>query len=149
MPTLYKSPNSLARLLADNAKAERRLREAEERLRDAIEELQRRQRSGDYLPCDQAGNSCVANAIGNLFQSFLLSYGVRVGIGILLRAFKLARRQSYSSLLDLKQLVSEKDLIVREEACRIGLLFGGFTGSYHALRCLLRKLRNKETPGNA
>ena len=49
----------------------------------------------------------------------------------------------------LQQLVSEKDLIVREEACRIGLLFGGFTGSYHALRCLLRKLRKKETPWNA
>ncbi|XP_031106942.1 uncharacterized protein LOC116011679 [Ipomoea triloba] len=131
--------------------AERRLREAEERLRDAIEELQRRQRRerGLHPPCDHADESCVANAIGNLCQSFLLSYGVRVGIGILLRAFKLARRQSYSSLLDLKQLVSEKDLIVREEACRIGLLFGGFTGSYHALRCLLRKLRKKETPLNA
>jgi len=48
-----------------------------------------------------------------------------------------------------QQLVSEKDLIVREEACRIGLLFGGFTGSYHALRCLLRKLRKKEAPLNA
>lgn len=39
---------------------------------------------------------------GNLCQSFLLSYGVRVGIGILLRAFKLVRGHSYSSLLDLK-----------------------------------------------
>ncbi|KAH9705817.1 TMEM135 C rich domain-containing protein [Citrus sinensis] len=124
---IYKTPD---------AEAERRLREAEERLREAIEELQRRQRtrggSGDgssLPPCDHAGDeSCVANAIGNLCQSFLLSYGVRVGIGILLRAFKLARGQSYSSLLDLKQLVSEKDLIVREEACRIGLLFGSIAG---------------------
>ncbi|GMI75675.1 hypothetical protein like AT5G51150 [Hibiscus trionum] len=152
MPTLSKNSNSSARLSADSAEAERRLREAEERLREAIEELQRRQRtvaSGDDPPCDHADDSCVANAIGNLCQTFLLSYGVRVGIGILLRAFKLARGQSYSSLLDLKQLVSEKDLIVREEACRIGLLFGGFTGSYHALRCLLRKLRKKETPTNA
>ncbi|KAK9144719.1 hypothetical protein Sjap_004622 [Stephania japonica] len=133
--------------------AERRLREAEERLREAIEDLQRRQRSRALRlqpPCDHAADeSCLAHAIGNLCQSFLLSYGVRVGIGILLRAFKLARRQSYSSLLDLKQLVSEKDLIVREEACRVGLLFGGFTGSYHALRCLLRKFRKKETPLNA
>ncbi|KAI9082843.1 hypothetical protein K1719_035173 [Acacia pycnantha] len=145
--------------LQDNSDAERRLREAEERLRDAIEELQRRQRRAaaqlrhqhhlDCPPCDHSPDeSCVAHAIGNLCQSFLLSYGVRVGIGILLRAFKLARGQSYASLLDLKQLVSEKDLIVREEACRIGLLFGGFTGSYHALRCLLRKWRKKETPLN-
>ncbi|KAB2089599.1 Transmembrane protein [Gossypium arboreum] len=152
MPTLSEYPNSSARLLADSVEAERRLREAEDRLMEAIQELQRRQRtaaSGDDSPCDHADDSCVANAIGNLCQSFLLSYGVRVGIGILLRAFKLARRQSYSSLLDLKQLVSEKDLMVREEACRVGLLFGGFTGSYHALRCLLRKLRKKETPVNA
>ncbi|KAI7727871.1 hypothetical protein M8C21_005856 [Ambrosia artemisiifolia] len=134
----------------DGDGAEHRLREAEERLREAIEELQRRQRRAKMLqpPCDHADESCIANAIGNLCQSFLLSYGVRVGIGILLRAFKLARRKSYSSLLDLKQLVSEKDLIVREEACRVGLLFGGFTGSYHALRCFLRKWRKKETPFN-
>lgn len=145
--SIYKTPD---------ADAERRLRDAEERLREAIEELQRRQRTrggadGSFRPpCDHASDeSCVANAIGNLCQSFLLSYGVRVGIGILLRAFKLARGQSYSSLLDLKQLVSEKDLIVREEACRIGLLFGGFTGSYHLLRCMLRKFRKKETPFNA
>ncbi|XP_059300319.1 uncharacterized protein LOC132052681 [Lycium ferocissimum] len=154
MHPLSSSPSSPSPLSnADSSvSAERRLREAEERLREAIEELQRRQRRARsiYPPCDHADeSSCVANAIGNVCQSFLLSYGVRVGIGILLRAFKLARRHSYSSLLDLKQLVSEKDLIVREEACRIGLLFGGFTGSYHALRCLLRKLRRKETPLNA
>ncbi|XP_072985781.1 uncharacterized protein [Typha latifolia] len=132
--------------------AERRLREAEDRLREAIEELQKHHVRGGggegNLECGHADESCVAHAVGNLCQSFLLSYGVRVGIGILLRAFKLARRQSYSSLLDLKQLVSEKDLIVREEACRVGLLFGGFTGSYHALRCLLRRIRKKETPFN-
>ena len=89
---------------ASDGSAERRLREAEDRLREAIEELQRRQRSARRLhpPCDHADESCVANAIGNLCQTFLLSYGVRVGIGILLRAFKLARGQSYSSILDLK-----------------------------------------------
>ncbi|CAD6223740.1 unnamed protein product [Miscanthus lutarioriparius] len=139
--------------------AARRLREAEERLREAIEELHRHQGGGgkgegdEQLEgergCGHDGESCAAHAAGNLCQSFLLSYGVRVGIGILLRAFKLVRRRSYGSLLDLKQLVSEKDLIVREEACRVGLLFGGFTGSYHALRCFLRRFRKKETPYNA
>lgn len=108
MPSVPKSPPSPPSLLHhDNSEAERRLREAEERLREAIEELQRRQRraslGGAYPPCDHAPDeSCVAHAIGNLCQSFLLSYGVRVGVGILLRAFKLAKGQSYSSLLDLK-----------------------------------------------
>lgn len=87
-----------------------RIREAEERLREAIEELQRRQRlagggGGGHPPCDHPDESCTAHAVGNLCQSFLLSYGVRVGIGILLRAFKLARRKSYSSLLDLKAML--------------------------------------------
>ncbi|GAB4834933.1 hypothetical protein Ancab_033199 [Ancistrocladus abbreviatus] len=145
-------PQSSSSYDTSDGAAERRLREAEERLREAIVELQCRQRRAargvPQPPCEHADESCVAHAVGNLCQSFLLSYGVRVGIGILLRAFKLARGHSYSSLIDLKQLVSEKDLIVREEACRIGLLFGGFTGSYHALRCLLRKLRKKETPFN-
>jgi hypothetical protein len=50
--------------------------------------------------------------------------------------------------LALQLLLSEKDLIVREEACRTGLLFGGFTGAFHAIRCLLRRTRNKETPIN-
>lgn len=109
--------------IADNSDPERRLREAEERLRDAIEELQRRQRRAaahahhlhhnnhlDSPPCDHSPDeSCIAHAIGNLCQTFLLSYGVRVGIGILLRAFKLVRRQSYSSLLDLK--VSDSSIV--------------------------------------
>jgi hypothetical protein len=58
---------------------------------------------GPYPPCDHGPDeSCAAHAIGNLCQTFLLTYGVRVGIGILLRAFKLAKGKSYSSLLDLK-----------------------------------------------
>jgi hypothetical protein len=90
--------------------AARRLRE-EERLREAIDELHRNQGGGDGKEaeerhgewgCGHEGESCAAYAAGNLCQSFLLSYGVRVGIGILLRAFKLARRKSYASLLDLK-----------------------------------------------
>jgi hypothetical protein len=51
-------------------------------------------------------------------------------------------------LLLLQLLLSEKDLIVREEACRTGLLFGGFTGMFHAIRCILRRTRDKETPLN-
>ncbi|CAN6486804.1 unnamed protein product [Victoria cruziana] len=137
--------------------AQRRTREAEEILREALRRQSERRQPADggfhassTHRCDRhPDESCIAHAVGNLCQSFLLSYGVRVGVGILLRAFKLARGHSYSSLLDLKQLVSEKDLIVREEACRTGLLFGGFTGSYHALRCLLRRIRKKERPSNA
>lgn len=135
----------------------KRLREAETSLREAIEDLHTNHApKEDWYssffssrhPLCQHYDSCIANSIGSLCQSFLLAYGVRVGIGVLLRAFKLAKNKSYHSILDLKLLVSEKDLIVREEACRIGLLFGGFTGCYHGMRCILRRLRKKETPLN-
>eukprot|EP00850_Spirogloea_muscicola_P025197 SM002423S08223 [mRNA] locus=s2423:750:1780:+ [translate_table: standard] len=46
-------------------------------------------------------------------------------------------------------LLSEKNLIVREEACRNGLLLGGFTGIYHAARCALRHLRGTDGPVHA
>ncbi|MCO5611963.1 hypothetical protein L7F22_066223 [Adiantum nelumboides] len=135
----------------------KRLREAEVSLRAAIEDLHTNHASKEDWyssffssrhPLCQHYDSCIANSIGSLCQSFLLAYGVRVGIGVLLRAFKLAKNKSYRSILDLKLLLSEKDLIVREEACRIGLLFGGFTGCYHGMRCVLRRLRKKETPSN-
>lgn len=146
-----------ARLMFEKSEAEKRLREAENRLREAIQELQSKQSetregfgdafSGRHSLCPH-GDSCVANAVGSLCQSFLLAYGVRVGIGVILRAFKLIKKKPYYTVLDLKLLLSEKDLIVREEACRTGLLFGGFTGAFHSIRCLLRRTRNKETPIN-
>ncbi|KAK8963221.1 UPF0202 protein [Platanthera guangdongensis] len=81
-----------------------RLREAEEKLKDAIEELQiHYARRGGGRGDRSVGEH---QAIGNLCQSFMISYGVRVGIGILLRAFKLARRRSYSSILDLKRMMA-------------------------------------------
>lgn len=99
--------------MLEKAEAENRLREAEARLREAIEELQRKQNetgdgfgvnfSGRHSLCPH-GDSCVANAVGSLCQSFLLAYGVRVGIGVLLRAFKLIKKQPYYTVLDLKVL---------------------------------------------
>lgn len=100
-----------ARYMLEKAEAESRLREAEARFRDAIEELQRKQNdssdgfgvnfSGRHSLCPHS-DSCVANAVGSLCQSFLLAYGVRVGIGVLLRAFKLVKKQPYYTVLDLK-----------------------------------------------
>lgn len=102
-----------ARLMFEKSEAEKRLREAENRLREAIQELQSKQSetregfgdafSGRHSLCPH-GDSCVANAVGSLCQSFLLAYGVRVGIGVILRAFKLIKKKPYYTVLDLKVL---------------------------------------------
>lgn len=102
-----------AKLLQEKAEAEKRLREAETRLREAIQELQNKQNetgdgfgdsfSGRHSLCPH-GDSCVANAVGSLCQSFLLAYGVRVGIGVILRAFKLIKKKPFYTVLDLKVL---------------------------------------------
>lgn len=99
-----------ARLMMEKTEAEKRLREAETRLREAIQELQGKQsEAGEGFreafsrhPLCPHGDSCVANAVGSLCQSFLLAYGVRVGIGVLLRAFKLVKKKPYYTVLDLK-----------------------------------------------
>jgi hypothetical protein len=96
--------------MMEKTEAEKRLREAETRLREAILELQGKQsEAGEsfgeafsrHSLCPH-GDSCVANAVGSLCQSFLLAYGVRVGIGVLLRAFKLVKKKPYYTVLDLK-----------------------------------------------
>lgn len=46
-------------------------------------------------------------------------------------------------------LLSEKNLIVREEAVRNGLLFGGFSGVYHAMRCMLRRYLDRDMPSHS
>ena len=91
----------------------KRLRDAENSLREALEELNSTTDGnklelwyssifhGKHHKCPHS-DSCIANCIGSFCQSFLLAYGVRVGIGVLLRAFKLAKNKSYQSILDLK-----------------------------------------------
>lgn len=104
-----------ARSTLEKAEAAKRVKEAEARLREAIENFHDIPRgtdegfgvafSGRHPLCPH-GDSCVANAVGSLCQSFLLAYGVRVGIGVLLRAFKLVKKRPFYTVLDLKVLPS-------------------------------------------
>ncbi|GJN32347.1 hypothetical protein PR202_gb20850 [Eleusine coracana subsp. coracana] len=155
VPPSPPAPASAAHPQVSEAAA-RRLREAEERLREAIEELHRHQggggegkegeeHHGDW-GCGHDGESCAAHAAGNLCQSFLLSYGVRVGIGILLRAFKLARRKSYGSLLDLKFLESPASTCWRAlvGAVRSTTFLSAFVTLFQTAICLHRKVAVKD-----
>ena len=68
--------------------------------------------------------------------NFLLVYNVRFGIALLGRIFTLART-SPKSLLDLGEILSEKHLIFREEAVRMGMFVATLSGIYIALKRFL------------
>ncbi|KAK3198372.1 hypothetical protein Dsin_021787 [Dipteronia sinensis] len=83
-----------------NSDAECRLWDAKERLREAMEELQPCDAAGScpggipvsHLPCHHVSDkSCVANAIGNLCQSFLLSMLSNSLVNNLIRCFSISK----------------------------------------------------------
>jgi ferredoxin len=107
----YSAQQKAALASIEKEAALKRLKEAESRLREAIQDLHAnhankedwyRSLFSSTHPLCQHCDSCIANCISSLCQSFLLAYGVRVGVGVLLRAFKLAKNKSYLSILDLK-----------------------------------------------
>jgi hypothetical protein len=90
------------------------------------------------------------NTSGALRQSminFLLAYNVRFGVALVLRIISLAM-SSPKTLLDLGEILSEKHLHFREEAVRMGLFIGSFSGLYLTSKALLRDITNEELPSS-
>jgi len=77
-------------------------------------------------------------SLKSFINGFALAYGIRTGISVVLRAIHLLRTNP-SSLFSFQQLLSEKNLIVRVDAVRLGFLIGGFTGGYDLISSILRK----------
>ena len=70
-----------------------------------------------------------------LRRGFTLAYAARAGVGLLSRSAQSVRRGRYRELVGW-QLFSEKGLVYREDAVRLGLFVGGFSGVYHAVKVL-------------
>lgn len=85
-------------------------------------------------------SSCHIRALRTALYSFSVSYGLRSCLAVLMRAVQLARSRP-RELLSLSSLVGEKSLTFREDAVRLGLFTGVFTGGYQYLRCLLQAWR--------
>lgn len=85
-----------------------------------------------------------SGAMRTLMINFLLAYNLRFGIALLGRVITLLRT-SPKTLLDLGEFLSEKHLHFREEAVRMGLFVGSFSGIYISLR---RALRGGLTPNS-
>jgi hypothetical protein len=86
------------------------------------------------------GRSCISFIASSFGRSFYLAYGLRAGLSLALHIIKLVRTRP-SSLTSLEEIFGARGLPL--EAVRLGLFFGGFTGIYNALNCLLTRLRGK------
>jgi len=74
-------------------------------------------------------------------QKFALVYGVRSGVAVLARVGGTLRdprggplRRRLQTLASLSHLLDEKNLVVREDAVRLGIALGGFSGLYYLIR---------------
>jgi hypothetical protein len=66
---------------------------------------------------------CGKHSLFNFLNSFVLAYGIRTGVSVLLRAIQLFKQRP-KDLMSLQKLFDERHLIVRVDAVRLGLTFG-------------------------
>lgn len=78
-------------------------------------------------------------------RGFVLAYGIRAGLGTMTRALALYKEGKYQDMRGWR-LVSERGLQYREDAVRLGLFVGGFTGSYHLVSGALKRWQGDLTP---
>ncbi|TMW68143.1 hypothetical protein Poli38472_007815 [Pythium oligandrum] len=71
-------------------------------------------------------------------RNFLVVYGARAGLALLLQAVKLLRKGNVKVLFSLDQFLGEKQLPFRVEAVSLGILVGGLSGGSKAIQALLR-----------
>ena len=98
--------------------------------------------TGRHAACHHRG-ACLAHAAAGFGRAALIAFGVRVGVGLLTRAWQLARA-SPASLIDIELLLSDASLKFREDGVRLGAFAGGFVGTcppplssvYSAAACL-------------
>ena len=72
-----------------------------------------------------------------LRRGFILAYAARAGVSLFTHAFVCVRKRRWRDEFGWK-FFSEEGLVYREDAVRLGIFVGGFSGIYHALRALGR-----------
>mmetsp|Transcript_8274 Transcript_8274/g.13396 ORF Transcript_8274/g.13396 Transcript_8274/m.13396 type:complete len:524 (-) Transcript_8274:1950-3521(-) len=73
-----------------------------------------------------------SDALKTAMTNFLLAYNIRAGVALLLRFLNVLTKKP-KDIFSIKALVTESNLQFREEAVRLGLFFGGFSGIYKVI----------------
>lgn len=94
-------------------------------------------------PCakQHPNRKCLKHCLVMFGRSFYIAYGLRAGLSLALHIIKILRSKQPTDILNIDKLFSANGLPV--EAVRVGLLFGGFSGIYHGVQCLLARLQQQ------
>ena len=75
------------------------------------------------------------------YRTFGLAFGLRATLSILRRLFALIRSKRPTQALSLRALLTERHVVFREEAARVGLFVGGFSGIFTLVYHLIQVQR--------
>jgi hypothetical protein len=92
-------------------------------------------------------NEIVNHGVRRFLNAFVLGYTSRTLLSIFVRVFSIMRSKNKN--MSLNNILGEKNLIVREEAVRLGLFFGSMSGGYAFVKDILEKIRGREDGYNA
>eukprot|EP00002_Diphylleia_rotans_P030851 TRINITY_DN6384_c0_g1_i1.p1 TRINITY_DN6384_c0_g1~~TRINITY_DN6384_c0_g1_i1.p1 ORF type:complete len:131 (+),score=21.51 TRINITY_DN6384_c0_g1_i1:75-467(+) len=76
------------------------------------------------------------------YRAFVLAYGIRAGVSVVARALGLLRKNPWA-IFNMTALLSEKKLIFRVEAAKLGMFFGLYSGVHEFVEAALSRLRGK------
>eukprot|EP00808_Paulinella_micropora_P008177 g14227.t1 len=106
-----------------------------------------------YFPlCQHKHPSCIISAAQTFWRNLSMAFGLRLGVAIAIRALKLLfqyYRQRTYRLPTMEELLGERNLTIRVEAFRVGLMAGCFTGGTELLRCWLQRWRRRQDGWNS
>uniref|UniRef100_A0A6B2L4Z8 Transmembrane protein 135 N-terminal domain-containing protein n=1 Tax=Arcella intermedia TaxID=1963864 RepID=A0A6B2L4Z8_9EUKA len=73
-----------------------------------------------------------------------MAFGIRYAVSAVLRCFVLLKKGDFWGLLSLNKLFSEKYMIAREDAVRVGLATGGFGAIYNLVTSLAERYMDRQ-----
>lgn len=89
----------------------------------------------DEQNCTYQDGSCAVKALDGMIRGFVTAYALREGVGGITRAIQGWRRRKNGEVLQTYQTSP----LPSRDALYAGFFVGGFTGTYHAIKCFLTR----------
>eukprot|EP01126_Amoeba_proteus_P023934 TRINITY_DN2405_c0_g2_i15.p1 TRINITY_DN2405_c0_g2~~TRINITY_DN2405_c0_g2_i15.p1 ORF type:complete len:345 (+),score=57.11 TRINITY_DN2405_c0_g2_i15:68-1102(+) len=103
--------------------------------------IPRSKRESGRHPLPEGLGKDISEAWNQAVRGFSLAFACRSSLSVLLRILQLVRSGRLGHIFSIENVFSEKTLIVRVEAVRIGLAVGCFSGGYRLITKILERFR--------